>query len=297
MVQALQQMRLLQHSKTCNMKIHSKQALGTILEIHIPEDAHQKDIDECFLSVETFENTYSRFIPDNFLYQLNHSGQSNCPKELKEMISYAQNVYQQTSGYFDITLLPFLENSGYGIAPEKIPEHTWMQHIEIQSDTITLHNNVCIDLWGIGKWYILDTVYNLLQDKYPHYILNFWGDIRTCGTTTVWLEDPLRPWKIIGELQLENRAFCASSGEKRKLGTEHHILNPKTQRSPTDKLAIYTTHLLGVYADMYATALFACPLDEALKILENTPELEALIITREGKMHCSQGFHKYLTLY
>jgi thiamine biosynthesis lipoprotein ApbE len=32
-------------------------------------------------------------------------------------------IYHQTEGHFDITILPLLENNGYGISKEKISEN------------------------------------------------------------------------------------------------------------------------------------------------------------------------------
>jgi len=89
-----------------------KEALGSILEIILTdENARQNDIDECFLRIENFENTYSRFKKDNYLWNLNHTGKAPLNEEIRTLVQLCKVVFKETQGYFDITLLPLLENA------------------------------------------------------------------------------------------------------------------------------------------------------------------------------------------
>lgn len=79
------------------MLSQKKEALGSLLEIHLYDtDTHQKDIDECFLRIEEFENTYSRFQKDNSLWHLNHTGRAALDPEIHTLIKLCLTVSKAT---------------------------------------------------------------------------------------------------------------------------------------------------------------------------------------------------------
>lgn len=280
------------------MKIFQKEALGSVLEIKMfNSNTLDTDIDECFLCIEKFEQKYSRFIQGNFLWKLNETGLAEIDREFISLITLAQTLYKSTDWYFDITLLPLLENAGYGIYSEKLPVSVWSNNIIIKKDTVILQNNIKIDFGALWKGYMLDVIFKKLSKKYSNFILNFWGDIKISWTHTIWLEDPQRIGTLLWEIEVNDIAFAASSWEKRKFWNFHHIINPKTWTSQNDTIAVYTTHKLWVIADIYSTALFVCPFDIASRLIQKTPGLEALIISKEGTMFCSPGFQENLTIY
>lgn len=89
---------------------------------------------------------YSRFIKENFLWKLNETGKAPLNPELKSLIKLSQKIYQDTDGYFDITLLPLLENAGYGIYKEKLPEILGSKNVILTETEIQLTHGVKIDL-------------------------------------------------------------------------------------------------------------------------------------------------------
>ena len=273
---------------------YTLEALWTVLSIDTVNNVQKNRMDSVFCTVFSFEEKYSRFIKGNFLSTLNTTGKANADEECKTLIRAAQLVHRESSWYFDITLLPILENLGYGVYQGKISPLIWMEHIHIEGDFLSLKNWVQLDFWGIGKWYLIDKIYGILKEVCESFTINFWGDIKVKWLHTVWLEDPLDPGKIIWEIQLENASLCASSWQKRKFWNEHHLINPKTGESQNETLAVFTTHPLATFADMYATALFVSPIEIVIKTLEKVQWLEALIILQNGEMYKSQWLHANL---
>jgi thiamine biosynthesis lipoprotein len=140
----------------------------------------------------------------------------------------------------------------------------------------------------VGKGYVVDAIYNTLSKHNEAFVINFGGDIRIKGNKKVMLEDPYDDSKAIGSIDLHDIAIASSNGNKRKTQHGHHLINPKTKKSQNDKIALYVTHKLATFADIFSTALFVTPLELSLKILEQTPGLEALIIESDGTMHKSR---------
>jgi len=266
------------------------EALGTKLIIAIQDNSvYISDIDAIFDDIKKFEDQYSRFKKWNILDTLNTSKQIHAPKELLSMVSLAQKLSQMTDWYFDITVLPLLENIGYWIEKGKISEKIGYKNIEIKWEYIYLHNWVSIELWALWKWYMVDFIYNSLAEKYQNFTVNFGGDIRTKWKQKFLLENPLDDSRAIWEIQLENLSLAGSNPEKRKTSKWTHLINPKAKKIDRKK-AIFTTHKLAIFADAFSTALFVSPLERSLDILHKTPWLEWMIIAEDGKIYTSAWF-------
>lgn len=273
---------------------YTQEALWTLLSIYTKEPLSKNRIEFLFDTVFQFEKKYSRFIKGNFLDTLNTTGKEHLDDELLTLIRISKAIHTQSKGYFDITLLPILENLWYGISQDKLKKGWNMNDIVLWDAYIQLLNDVKIDLWGIGKWYLIDKLFSLLEKDASECIINFWGDIRVKWKHTVWLEDPLRSNQLIWKIEIENLSFCASSWEKRKMWNSHHLINPLTAESQHDKLWVFTTHGFATYADVYATTLFVAPLNEAIEILNKTKWLEAMIIAKNGEIYMSSWMNVQL---
>lgn len=271
---------------------YSHPCFGSRLDITTSSSKDSSDVVQaCFDTADEFEQKYSRFIDGNILYSLNNTKKAIVGTELLSIIKLSQKVSKLSAGYFDITLLPVLENLWYGIHTEKLQESVWYENIMISENTIILNNNVSIDIWAAWKWYMVDKIYNTLTYHLDNFIINFAWDIRVKGSETIHLEDPNDASKSIGYIDIENISIASSAWNKRKFWNSHHLLNAKTKQSQNDKLAVYVTHKLSSFSDIFSTALFVTPLERAIKMLEQTPGLEALIIASDGKMYKSKWFN------
>ncbi len=269
----------------------SKPWCGSVLTIEIFEDADISDFEKCFQFVSEFEQTYSRFIPGNYLDQLNTQKNSAITQEFFSIIQLCQKVSDMTDGYFDITLLPLLENKWYGIKESSLIEHIGYKNIELTEHNITLKNGVCIDIWAVWKWYLVDKIYNYLSKKYHNFIIDFWGDIRVSWIHKIALENPDTledMWEII----LDNLSVASSSWNRRKFHNDHHLINPIHKKSISDKKSIFVTHNLSTFSDIFSTALFVSPVDISIKILNSIAWLEGMILMSDGTIHKTQWFGK-----
>lgn len=71
----------------------------------------------------------------------------------------------------------------------------------------------------------------------------------------------------------------------------HHILDPSTGYPYENGLvAVTVLSEQSVDGDGLSTACFALGLEKGLKLIEQTPDTEAVFITEDGEMHFSKGF-------
>lgn len=277
--------------------IYTKECFWSLLEITV---FWEKNIDsvitESFSLLDSFEADYSRFIPGNILSSINKYKQHIVSKEIASLLRLCIRVSELTEGYFDITILPLLENAWYGIVEWTLEEKIWYENISLDWESLILKNDVNIEFWSCGKWYAIDLIYNSLIKHIDNFVINFWGDMRIAWKKTIHLENPLDIKKTIGSIDLENISIASSSWNRRKIWEGHHLLNPKTKSSWDHILAVYVTHKLWVFADIFSTALFVSPLQISKKVLEKVSGLEALIILSDGKIYKSGWFDSQLTI-
>ena len=88
-------------------------------------------IQKSFTMADEFEQKYSRFIDGNFLSRLNSSKASEIDSEFASILKLCQKVSKLSQWYFDITLLPVLENLGYGIDKNRQTESLWYEKIDL----------------------------------------------------------------------------------------------------------------------------------------------------------------------
>jgi len=262
-----------------------------LLEIETDIKISDEIIKEINRIVEDFEKIYSRFIKDNFLYNLNKTWIAVIDEEFKSLFNLCEMLNEITSWYFDITVGSVLEKLWYWIESKKIEKDVWFDKIKIENNQVIL-NNTTIEFWAIWKGYIIDRIYDILIKKHNNFIINFGWDIRVWEEEkTIWLEDPYDNNKIIWTINLKNMAFWSSSWQKRRFWQgSHHLINIKNKEPQNDKIAIYLTHKYASFADGFSTALFVTPLEQSLQILNNIPWLEWMIISKEGEIYKSSGF-------
>ena len=277
-----------------------QELLGTRLTVEFTHanEWQQELFGRAVKRIREFENTYSRFLSWNFLEKLNREKKAPLNSEFRMLLELAKKVSLLSQGYFDITIRPFLENRGYGIEKNMLEEVYGSQYIELIKTEVLLHHGVSLDVWAIGKGYMIDTLYNIFSEQESDFIIDFGGDIRVKWSQTIELEDPYEIGKSIGNIEITNRAIAASSGAKRKFGKSHHLINPKNPDAQGEIVDVYTMHRLALFADTFSTALFVSPVDIALKMMRETKWLSACIILRDGTIHKNADFNaQFYTLW
>lgn len=275
----------------------SENFLWSIITIEIKDDIiNRDDISFCYSIIEKFEQKYSRFIPWNFLDTLNRKKKAVIDTEFYSLINLATRVSEISEWYFDITVQPLLENLWYWISKRHVAENYWYKNIYLKNSdkknlyNIELQGNVSIEFWAFWKWYLIDVIYDFLEKKYNHFIIDFWWDIKAKWSFDIHLEDPLITWSSIWNISLTHCSIASSSWNRRTFNNTHHLISLKSLKWEDEKVWIFVTHKLAVMADIFATALYLSPISICEKIIKQTPWLNAFILFKSWEKLISDHF-------
>ena len=292
----------------------SQPHLGTVVQIAFyasDKERSQLLAAQCFGRVKKLNETFSDYLPDSEVSQL-------CAKPVKvaypvsddlyHVLAQAQKISVASDGAFDITL---------GSATRKWRESAQQQKLlredgenqatfkdvilNPETKTVLLRKSLKIDLGGIAKGYIADQLMVILKQ----------AGIRQAaviiGGEMVFTEAPpgKEGWRVgverpshetLGVLTLRNTAL-STSGDSFQFfeqdGVRHaHLIDPSSGKSKTDRLNVTTLAPSAILADAWATALRVSPPEAALKLANETKEIEAAFIPFEKPATFTAGFPK-----
>ncbi len=204
--------------------------------------------------IRTLEAKYSRYQPDSMTSRINKAAGRDETIELDEetvyLINYANVLYQQSDGLFDITsgVLRNAWNFKQPILPtdaqlnELLPCIGWGK-VEWNPPFFRLPiAKMEIDFGGFVKEYAADVVASYCrQSGVEHGIINLGGDIHVLGPHpdgTPWqvgIQHPREPHKAIASVAIDRGAIATSGDYERFMivnGERYsHLLNPFTGKS------------------------------------------------------------------
>lgn len=215
-----------------------------------------------------FEQTFSRFIPESFIVKTgNTPGTYTLPPQAKKLFDMYESVYKITNGAFTPLVGSTLSQAGYDShytftksSYLKKPL-SWEEALEYNFPTLVIRQPVTFDFGAAGKGYLIDIIADYLkQSGFVSFTIDGGQDIvhfnKTNSPIRVGLEHPGNPEQVIGMVNIGNESICGSSGNRRKWGEFHHIINPHTLRSPKDIIATWVIAENGLLADALSTCLF-----------------------------------------
>lgn len=272
-------------------------SIGTHLRLHIDTEL---SLDELFRSIslrlEKFENKFSRFIQGNWLDTVNIERKWTLDRDGYDMLSFALKVAQETNGYFDPTIAWALSTLGYGRREHK-GHSVGYQHVILEGINVMLEWDVILEFGWVGKGYLIDILRSMIEEYFkrlwknpPRFLINFWGDLYAHGEDwKIWLENPFHLEEAIGTIVLKERFLACSSGTKRKWGSHHHLIDPKTGASAHEVLATFIEGSSGLVVDTYSTALSVMPFDRACEFLFDHEAIDWILLSSDGKVFRSPG--------
>jgi len=218
-----------------------------------------------------------------------------------DLFNKASKVFQDSDGFFDITVAPLSRLWGFVDKKHRVPRpeeikkalnYIGMNKIKIDNDRLLLPPEMELDWGGIAKGLGVDLATKTLKE-----IGISRGFINTGGDLFCWGKNPSNSlWKIgikhprkkgfLGVLSLSERG-AATTGDYQRYFLRgdvryHHVFNPHTGYPARKKQSVTVIGPKTLYCDALSTALFACPHPE--KILDKYPDYGAIIVDSGGNI-------------
>ena len=233
-------------------------------------------------------------------------------KELFDLIFRAQQISKLSSGAFDLTFAAIDKLWNFDGRESEMPNPDTLkasvfnigyQLIELDEESLTVFlpkKGMKIGFGAIGKGYAADRAKQLLVERgVLGGIINASGDMNTWGTKpdgsswTIGIVNPMNNKKVFSWFSLEHNAVV-TSGDYEKFtqinGRRYsHIIDPRTGIPSQGIVSCTIFASKAELADAIATAVFVMGVESGLFLIDQLPDIEAILIDESGIIHRSKN--------
>ena len=266
----------------------------------------QKSIDSIF---QRIDSSMSLYLPNSLINRFNAADTGLLmDQHLAAVVQKAIDVYHDTKGVFDMTVLPLVNAWGFGVERgQQIPDSARIRKALacVGTDNVLVEGNflrkklpcVQLDLNGIAQGYTVDLLARFLEEAgIGSYIVELGGEIRVKGRKPngermrIGIE---APGEDEGEMEYLQRIISIDSGAVTSSGHYRrdyesggtrisHIIDPRSGYPTRNELISVTVIAAdAITADAYDNVLMVLGLEESLNFLSTRSELNAHFIYRD----------------
>ncbi|QWU16731.1 FAD:protein FMN transferase [Paenibacillus sophorae] len=281
-------------------------AIGTGWEIETREPLSRRLQQRILKRIEQFDSTYSRFRQDSLVSRVAAAPDGGCfdfPDDSVALFDLYDRLYTATGGAVDPLVGRDLEHLGYDRTYSLTPvsdlvraqanaggKASWTKDVIRDGTSLITRRPLVIDVGAAGKGYLVDIVSEILHEAgFTEFVVDGSGDLRHSGESSiqVGLEHPFDPSLVIGVVNLNNQALCASAVNRRAWGDGlHHVLDARTGVPVSDVVATWVVADEAATADGLATALFFTRGDHLAEVFR----FSYVRMYADGRAEISQNF-------
>lgn len=206
-------------------------------------------------------------------------------------------------------MYPILTAWGFTTSNYQIPaetelsallENTGYEKVKLEENSVTIPENMQIDLGAVGKGYTGDLITEVLKENgVTSALLDLGGNIQTIGTKpdgTDWklgLRSPFDEGSF-ATLEISDCAVITSGGYERYFVGEDgetywHILDSETGKPAQSGLVSVTiVGKEGRLCDALSTSLFVMGLDKATELWKQRDDFEMVLVTENGEIYVTK---------
>jgi thiamine biosynthesis lipoprotein len=296
--------------------------LVTITSVARSEAAAQAAATAGFSEIHRLEQLLSTWIPTSELSRVNTSAgvkPVHVSPETLTVVQRAIQVAEMTDGGFNIAIGPAVDAWSV-IEGRRIPTESELEalrplvdlqaiHIDEREQTIYLgKTGMRIDVGGIGKGYAADQAVDALRSAGAIAgVVALSGDIKTFGRSPggkmfpVGIQHPRKDGSVLAWIDLQDEAISTAGDYERFFEREgvryHHILDPRTLQPARSCQSVTVIAREGVWADGLDTGIFVMGPERGMELVEQLPDVEAIIVDAEGRLLVSSGLKQRIRLH
>jgi FAD:protein FMN transferase len=288
-------------------------ALGTSVRLtvyHPVAGQAEVALDRAFAALERVEGVMSLYRGDSQLSILNRDGVLEAPHhDLVEVLAAARDLAERSGGAFDVTVQPLWkvhhEASLAGRSPSageiaRARARIDWRAVELGADRIRLGNpGMAVTLNGIAQGFAADVVKRALAEAGIDHALIDTGEIQTLGEHvakdrwTIGIKHPRRAGEMLALAGLRDRSLATSGDYETTFDPDfrrHHLLDARTGESPLEFSSVTVVAPTGLQADALSTAVFLLGPEAGRRLIEASPGVDALFVTKSGAVSQTPGF-------
>lgn len=301
------------------------------LTLYYEGDEYHDLVSHIFDNVENILENYHELSTkyDDFginnVYAINQdpTGTHVLDQNLFDLIQFSLDHQEEVNNLFNIALGPVLIHwhdareacNGFSNPVCEVPaladlqaanEYTNPNDITLDAEnlTITMKENMSIDLGGVSKGYISGKIIEYLESLNISYLLNngtsnisIGGShpTRENGKFLLAVTDPNNPYDWYAEIYLSDGDQLVTSGDYQQYFIAdnelyHHIINPNTLFPERYSRSVSIITSDPALADLYSTAIFTMSIEDGLTFVNNIDGLEAIWYTLDDTAVMSDHF-------
>ena len=302
----------------------SQMLMGTLVFVtSVAEDevSAQRAAQAAFGEIQRLEELLSTWIPSSELSRVNAAaGRAPVPlsADTVYVLTHSLEIAALTDGGFNIVLGPAVRlwNVTERFEP---PEQSDLAKVRPLIDLSALSVDqtrktallkrvgMQVDVGGIAKGFAADRAVEAMRAAGAIAgVVALSGDIKTFGRMPdgqaflFGLQHPRREGELLGSIELRDEAISTAGDYERYFERDgvryHHILDPTTLEPARDCQSVTVIAKEGIMADGLDTGIFVMGSRRGMELIERLPDVEGVIVDREGQVHVSSGLKGRLQL-
>ncbi len=280
------------------------------LSAYVTDDAPLKEaLDEC----ARYEKLFSRTVQGSDVWRINDEhGNVAVSSDTAEMLRDALAISEASGGAFDPTVEPETKLWNFSGETAVLPDanalaeaatHVDYRKLVVSGDTVTLPDDMGLDLGGIAKGYIADRLSEFLRARgVTSALINLGGNVLTIGRRATddkpWVVGIQDPEADSGVNKMTFRAedlSVVTSGNYQRYfilnGIRyHHLLDPVTGwpvENGLDSVTILSKS--SAMGDALSTACYVLGLEKGMELIGKFDGIDAVFIGSDGTVTMTDG--------